>query len=94
MTKEERIEQLHQYLDTCMNAMVRVRLAHEGRDEDRDFVFEQTNYWLEKAYAVIGYERFYIDDITTNEAGDMSRMVRNVFDNCNCWEKPFEGYED
>jgi hypothetical protein len=73
-----------------MDAMVRIRLEHE----DRDFVFEQTNQWLERAYTVIGYERFYIDDITTNEAGDMSRMVLNVFNNCNCWEKPFEGYED
>lgn len=90
MTKEERIERLQQYLDTCMDAMVRVRLENE----DRDFVLEQTNQWLERAYSVIGYERFYLDDITTNEADDMSRMVLNVFNNCNCWERPFEGYED
>ena len=71
-------------------ALKKVRLENE----DRDFVLEQTNQWLERAYSVIGYERFYLDDITTNEAGDMSRMVLNVFNNCNCWERPFEGYED
>lgn len=89
MTKKNRIEQLHQYLDYCMEIMVSTR----KKNENREFVLQHTKEWLDVACAVISYERVFLGDITFDEADELIRMVTNVFDNCNNWDE-FEEYED